>query len=645
MLKQLIKFYHISTPATPLKEDKKKLKRLQWATFLSATAGYGIYYVCRLSLNVVKKPIVEEGIFSETELGIIGAVLFFTYAIGKFTNGFLADRSNIRRFMSTGLLITALANLCLGFTHSFILFAILWGISGWFQSMGAASCVVGLSRWFENKKRGSFYGFWSASHNIGEAMTFIIVASIVSALGWRYGFIGAGSIGIIGALIVWRFFHDSPESEGLPAVNHPQMQSETGDAADFNKAQRQALMMPAIWILAISSALMYVSRYAVNSWGVFYLEAQKGYSTLDASFIISIGSVCGIIGTMFSGVISDKFFSGRRNAPALIFGLMNVMALCLFLLVPGVHFWVDALSMVLFGTAIGVLLCFLGGLMAVDIAPRNASGAALGIVGIASYIGAGIQDIMSGIGIIGALIVWRFFHDSPESEGLPAVNHPQMQSETGDAADFNKAQRQALMMPAIWILAISSALMYVSRYAVNSWGVFYLEAQKGYSTLDASFIISIGSVCGIIGTMFSGVISDKFFSGRRNAPALIFGLMNVMALCLFLLVPGVHFWVDALSMVLFGTAIGVLLCFLGGLMAVDIAPRNASGAALGIVGIASYIGAGIQDIMSGILIGGHKSIVDGKEIYDFSYINIFWIGAALLSVFFALLVWNVKSKD
>ena len=200
-------------------------------------------------------------------------------------------------------------------------------------------------------------------------------------------------------------------------------------------------------------------------------------------------------------------------------------------------------------------------------------------------------------------------------------------------------------MPAIWILALSSALMYISRYAVNSWGVFYLEAQKGYSTLDASFIISISSVCGVIGTMFSGVISDKFFGGRRNMPALIFGLMNVVALCLFLLVPGVHFWLDVVAMVLFGTAIGVLLCFLGGLMAVDIAPRNASGAALGIVGVASYIGAGIQDIMSGVLIEGHKSIVDGKEIYDFSYINIFWIGAALLSVFFALLVWNVKTKD
>ena len=407
MLKNIINFYRVSQPKPcneeSLSEQKQRLKRFQWSTFLAATLGYGMYYVCRLSLNVVKKPIVDEGVFSETELGIIGAVLFFTYAVGKFMNGFLADRSNINRFMSTGLLVTALVNLCLGFVHSFILFAVLWGISGWFQSMGAASCVVGLSRWFTDKKRGSFYGFWSASHNIGEAMTFIIVASIVSALGWRYGFLGAGLVGLIGALVVWRFFHDTPQSKGLPAVNAPEKKKEMDalETEEFNRAQKAVLRNPAIWILALSSAFMYISRYAVNSWGVFYLQAEKRYSTLDASFIISISSVFGIVGTMFSGVISDRFFGGRRNIPALIFGLMNVFALCLFLLVPGVHFWMDALAMILFGLGIGVLICFLGGLMAVDIAPRNASGAALGVVGIASYIGAGLQDVMSGVLIEG----------------------------------------------------------------------------------------------------------------------------------------------------------------------------------------------------------------------------------------------------
>ncbi|KAB6202343.1 MFS transporter, partial [Bacteroides xylanisolvens] len=95
MLKQLINFYKVSSPRpcngeTLSSSDARRLKFLKWSTFLSATFGYGMYYVCRLSLNVVKKPIVDEGIFSETELGIIGSVLFFTYAIGKITNGFLA---------------------------------------------------------------------------------------------------------------------------------------------------------------------------------------------------------------------------------------------------------------------------------------------------------------------------------------------------------------------------------------------------------------------------------------------------------------------------------------------------------------------------------------------------------------------------
>ncbi len=79
-------------------------------------------------------------------------------------------------------------------------------------------------------------------------------------------------------------------------------------------------------------------------------------------------------------------------------------------------------------------------------------------------------------------------------------------------------------------------------------------------------------------------------------------------------------------------------------MAVDIAPKNASGAALGVVGVASYVGAGIQDIMSGLLIEGNKHLVNGVETYYFTYINYFWIGAALISVLMTCIVWKAKPK-
>lgn len=167
--------------------EDKRYTRLRWQVFLSATVGYGIYYVCRLSLNVVKKPIVDSGTLTETELGIIGSALFITYAVGKFVNGFLADRVNVRRFMSLGLLAAALVNLILGFSVPSGVFIALWAINGWVQSMGAPAGVVAQSRWIPDKQRGRFYGVWSASHNIGEALTFILVAAVVSAAGWPPG--------------------------------------------------------------------------------------------------------------------------------------------------------------------------------------------------------------------------------------------------------------------------------------------------------------------------------------------------------------------------------------------------------------------------------------------------------------------------
>ncbi|MDR1342395.1 MAG: MFS transporter [Prevotellaceae bacterium] len=391
MIKGLVQFFQPAPEKESLSGDKKRLKKLQWSFFLSATVGYGLYYVCRLSLSVVKKPLVDGGIFTETELGIAGSALFFSYAAGKFANGFLADRVNIKRFLAAGLIISSAVNIALGFSHSFWVFVVLWGVNGWVQSMGSPGCVVGLSRWFTDSARGSYYGFWSASHNIGEALTFIATAFVVSIAGWRWGFEAAGLAGLAGAVLVMLFLHDSPASRGLLPVATPKEQSKS-----VKSAQVEVLKNPFIWILALSSACMYVSRYAVNSWGIFFLENEKSYTAVEASSIISVSSVCGIIGTVLSGVLSDRLFGGRRNVPALIFGICSAAAIALFVFVPRGYFAVDIFSMALFGLSVGVLICFLGGLMAVDIAPKKASGAALGVVGVASYIGAGVQDILSG---------------------------------------------------------------------------------------------------------------------------------------------------------------------------------------------------------------------------------------------------------
>jgi len=404
------------SPVAPLCEESEqqrqhRFKRMQWSSFVAITLGYSMYYVCRTSLNVVKKPIMDAGFLDATQLGVISSALLFTYAVGKLINGFLADHSNIRRFMATGLLISIVANVVVGLLGLisvkgivisqgvfYAVFAVLWGVNGWTQSMGAPPCVVALSRWYPLSRRGSFYGFWSLSHNLGEFFSFLLVGGLVSLLGWQFGFIGAAIAGVIGFLFVVLLLHDSPEAEGMPSVAVMVGEETAGQSNQHSVgvSQKEVLRNPYVWVLALASAFMYVSRYAVNGWGVLFLQEAKGFTLANATQIISINALLGIIGTVFSGWLSDVAFKGNRYIPAVAAGILEIISLLLFAF-GGNAVWLNILAMVLFGIAIGILICFLGGLMAVDIVPREASGAALGVVGIASYAAAGLQDIASGL--------------------------------------------------------------------------------------------------------------------------------------------------------------------------------------------------------------------------------------------------------
>ena len=416
-----INFFKTSAPA-PLRTDldeagqKKYHRSLALQSFVAGTLGYSLYYVCRTSLNVMKKPILDSGMLDATQLGIIGSALLFAYAIGKFVNGFLADHSNIKRFMAAGLLVSTLASLTMGViglfgsnteffgeavipsSVVFLIFAVMWGINGWSQSMGAAPAIIALSRWFPLSRRGTFYGFFSASHNIGEWLSFIFVGSIVAVAGWQFGFFGAAIAGAIGVLVILFLMHDTPESKGLPSIEvltGEKVEVKKSDDNSAGAAQKLALRTPAVWILALASAFMYISRYSLNSWGILFLQEEKGFELADATFIISINALLGIVGTVLAGWMSDVLFKGDRKMPAFVSGIMLSISYALFVY-GGNEYWVNIASMVLFGIAIGVLIAFLGGLMAIDVVPRKATGAALGIVGCASYIAAGIQDVVSG---------------------------------------------------------------------------------------------------------------------------------------------------------------------------------------------------------------------------------------------------------
>ena len=407
----LYSFYRISKPSeeqvAPEKADST-YKSLRNRTFWGVTVAYSLYYVCRMSLSVVKQPLIDEGVLSAGELGVIGSALLFVYAVGKFMNGFIADYCNIKRFMATGLFISAVINLLLGVLGVvndivpqstaviFFSFAILWGINGWMQSMGSPPGVICLSRWFPKSKRGTYYSIFSSTPYIGEFLSFIITGLVVGALGWKAGFVVAAIAGLIGSLIIMWLVSDTPESKGLPSVQKLTGEDVTRhDVQPTRELQKFVLRHPGIWIIALSSAFIYITKYAITGWGVLFLQKEKGFSIEDATQIIGFYAVAGIVGTVMAGWLSDRMFKSDRVKPAVLAGLLSFITLALFLFTDS-GYMMNVIYVSVFSLAIGVLYCIVAGLMAIDIVPRKATGAALGVVGISSYLAAGLQDITSG---------------------------------------------------------------------------------------------------------------------------------------------------------------------------------------------------------------------------------------------------------
>jgi len=390
----------------PKEQISKKYEFNRWSVFAGITLGYIVLYLNRLGWSVVKKPIVDSGLLNIDQAGKIGAILLFTYGFGKFFNGMLADYLNIRKFLSAGLFITSLLNLAFGFTSLFWVFFLLWAFNGWFQATGAGPCVVTMSQWFGKKERGTMYGLWSSAHAFGEFGVMAGLSLVAyhfskanAAGGWRSAFITAGLIGIAMAAGLIFLLYDRPETYGLPNIKeykNEKLEEACAEPVSLLKQQIQIMKYPAMWVVGLASMCNYVTRYGINSYGIMYLQETRHYNLAAAGLTIAVNTIPAAAGAGLCGLVSDRFFNSDRNKPMFFYGLLQIVSLIGFFYLPQSYAVLSVVCLGAYGFAMGGTLAYLGGMIAIDLVPRKVAGAAMGFIGLISYMGASAQDWLSG---------------------------------------------------------------------------------------------------------------------------------------------------------------------------------------------------------------------------------------------------------
>ena len=114
MLNTLANFFK-EPPVKETIQDKEQVKSMyahwRWRIFYACFIGYTVFYLCKKNIAVALPGLSAEYGYTNTELGILGSSLYLTYGIGKFVNGVLADGSDVRKFLPTALIMTAIANI------------------------------------------------------------------------------------------------------------------------------------------------------------------------------------------------------------------------------------------------------------------------------------------------------------------------------------------------------------------------------------------------------------------------------------------------------------------------------------------------------------------------------------------------------
>lgn len=106
-------------PLLPEEKIASEYKKMRLKVFLGAFLGYAGYYLVRKNLALaipgMIQPVAEGGLgYTKFQLGIALSAISIAYAFSKFIMGAMSDRSDARKLLDVGLLLSAVLMMSVG---------------------------------------------------------------------------------------------------------------------------------------------------------------------------------------------------------------------------------------------------------------------------------------------------------------------------------------------------------------------------------------------------------------------------------------------------------------------------------------------------------------------------------------------------
>lgn len=372
------------------------------AQLLAATwMSYAGFYMTRKVFGVVKPEL--RGLLDATDLEIshLWTAYLVAYMLGQFLTAWMGQRWSSRDLLLIGMTTSMACNVAVGAFLSvggqlgFGLLMATMAIHGVAQATGWPNNVALVTQWTTRAERGTVMALWATCYQLGSVFAKSFAGFVFGLAGVAWSFWGTAAVMAVALAVFWAWGRTRPEDHGLAPLEP------TPPAPDGQPRDALAGAAYAAWLrLVVSMGVVYFTfkfiRYALDSWTVVLLVDTFQQDTETAAYLSTAFDWVGFVGVLVAGVVSDRWFAGRRGPVVVgMTGGLFVAAAALWAFGPS--------SVVVFTVLLGVigfmdmgpdsLLCGAG---AVDVGDKRQAAAAVGIINGLGSIGPIVQEPLIG---------------------------------------------------------------------------------------------------------------------------------------------------------------------------------------------------------------------------------------------------------
>lgn len=323
----------------PLSQQRKMWFKNFIQAFLVVVIVYVAMYLIRNNFKASSGMLKDQLGFTTTQLGQIGLSFSITYGIGKTLLGYLIDGKPAKRMISCLLILSAACILLMGILLSFEgkamgFLMLLWGLSGFFQSVGGPASYATIMKWTPRSKRGRWLGAWNTSHNIGGAFAGILAlwGANIFFSGHVWGmFIFPAIVALAIGIITLFIGKECPEELGMDrceTIFEEPIEKDTLEAEAFSKWEiftKYVLANKWVWLLCIANVFVYIVRIGIDNWAPLYTKEMFNFDSMQQVNTIFYFEMGALIASLTWGYISD-IVGGRRALVASFCLLVTAVA-------------------------------------------------------------------------------------------------------------------------------------------------------------------------------------------------------------------------------------------------------------------------------------------------------------------------------